>query len=173
MEGALMESPTTSLLTIHLCLIPKPALRFMPTGPGICGTVQWTEGTLSQKREEGGYSVGMSGRTGLRKSTSLLKEGTTAGEQRRGLNAMTQSFAKIPPWVRKNLTVEDYFIVCVYLVTYSIVFPVKLNSLVLCVKQRLLLKSRNPSSPALLCWYKMMLCLSREFLATHCTGQGV
>lgn len=77
--------------------------------------MQWTEGTLSQKREEGGYSVEMSGRTGLRKSTStsFLKEGTMSGEQRRGLNAKTQSFATTPPWVRKNFLVEDYYM-CIF-----------------------------------------------------------
>lgn len=79
MEEALMESLTAPLLIIHLCLIPKPARRFMPRESGICGTVQGTEGALSQKKEEEGYSVGMLGRTGLRKSTSLLKEGTMAG----------------------------------------------------------------------------------------------
>lgn len=173
MEEAPMESLTASLLIIHSCLIPKPAQRFMPTGSGIRGAVRWTEGTLPQKRGEGGYSVGMLGRTGSRKLTSLLKEGITAGEQRRGLNATTQSFATTPPWVRKNFLVEDYFIICLYLVACSTVFSVKLNNPVMCVKWRLFAKRQNPFSPALLCWYEMMLCLSREFPATHCTGQGV
>lgn len=109
MEKALMESLIASLLIIPSCLIPRPALRFMLMGSGICGAVLLTEGTPSQKREEGGYSVGTSGRTGLKKSTSSLKEETMAGEQRRDLNAMTQSFATIPLWVRKKFLTEDYY----------------------------------------------------------------
>lgn len=134
MEKTLRESLIASLLIIHLCLIPRPALRFMLMGSGICGAALLTEGTLSRKREEGGYSVGMSGRTDLKKSTSLLKEGTTAGERRRDLNAMTQSFATIPLWVRKKVLSKDYFTIRVYLLDYSSIFPVKLNNPVLCVK---------------------------------------
>lgn len=137
MEKALMESLIASLPIIHLCLIPRPALRFMLMGSGICGAVRLTEGTLSRKREEGGYSAGMSGRTDLKKSTSLLKEGTMAGERRRASNATTQSFATIPLWVRKKFLTEDYFTIRVCLQDYSSIFPVELNNLVLCVKWRL------------------------------------
>lgn len=137
MEKALMESLIASLLIIHLCLIPRPTLRFMLMGSGICGAVQLTEETLSRKREEGGYSVGMLGRTGLKKSTSLLKEGTMAGEQSRDLNAMTQSFATIPLRVRNKFLIEDYFIIHMYPVHYSTSFPVKLNNPVSCVQWRL------------------------------------
>lgn len=103
-------------LIIHSCLIPKPAERFMPMESGIwCCAVD--RGDPITKKGRGRIFWGMSGRTGLRKSTStsFLKEGTMAGEQRRGLNAMTQSFATTPPWVRRLppwvifFLVEDYY----------------------------------------------------------------
>lgn len=112
-----MANLIASLLITLLCLIPRPALKFMLMGSEICGAVVLTGGTLSRRKEEGGYSVGTLGRTDLKKLTSLLKEETMAGEQRRDLNATTQSFAVIPPWVRKRLLTEGY---SMHLVDYSI-----------------------------------------------------
>lgn len=87
----------------------------------------------------------MSGRTGLRKSTSLLKEGTMAGEQRRDLNATTQSFATIPPRVRH--LVKGY---CMYIFSGLYIAPFfQWSQIIQCCLLTgvcLPLKSRNPFS---------------------------
>lgn len=82
--------------------VPTPPS--MPTGSETCGAVLWTEETPSHARAEVGCSVGMWARTSSKKSTSSLRAGTTAGEQRKGLNVMTRNFAAMLPWVSRMLS---------------------------------------------------------------------
>ena len=89
--------------TIRLFLSQGPIQPSMPTGSETCGAVPWTEGTPSRARAEAGSSVGMWDRTGLKKLTSLLKAGTMAGGQRKGLNVTTKNFVTTPLWVSEKL----------------------------------------------------------------------
>lgn len=104
MGQAWVASGTECPWTIPLFLSQVPTLPSMPMGSETCGAVLWTEGIRLHARAEVGCSVGMWARTSSKKLTSSLKAGTTAGEQRKGLNVMTRNFAIMLPWVSRMLS---------------------------------------------------------------------
>lgn len=58
----------------------------------ICGDVRWTEGIGRRGRGKAGYSAEMWVRTNTKKSTSLLREEITGGEDTKDSNVMTRSY---------------------------------------------------------------------------------
>lgn len=86
------EAHCTEFLQITLSYMSQGHdLRYMLMVSAIYGGVPWTRATLGPKRAKDVFSVGMWARTSSKRSTSLRKVGTMAGEPKRASPATIRS----------------------------------------------------------------------------------